>query len=316
MKTLNILALIALASALSACSNGSSSTPPKPSVPSVEIELSSSNLSLDEGSTTTFSLTATPGAIISIEGGSVVSLTERDNDYLLTAGEVDRTILETFKITGVLDGRKPTSVNLNVVVNNISSATTEGIVEATLQNRDSVLGLEEDAAVYRAIVEGLYLQQGLNSGGISSASMPMSYSEKEALIADFKPLTARFHYMLNNYLDVLNDIYAEYTKGQASEIQLKAALKQAQDAIKWHSDYGAEKLSPLFQALYPGVEIAMETTIEFSSEAGRYTRFVGNPAFGSVESETGEWSFSPSFGLLETLIPTKENNVGFCEVQS
>lgn len=290
---------------LSACGGGGSSSA------TVALDLPVKNLFVDEGKSTTFTIHTTPGASVSVQGGTFASVQKMDGYFEVSAAEVDRTITETFTISASLKDAKTNQKQLTVVINNLSGASTEEAVEATLANEESLLMLEEDFALYRAIVETMYLQDAISDSSSSVLTSPMSYSEKQNMIASFNPSSSWFYSMLRQSIDELDQTFVDYSKGQVSELELQDALANAQNILLSHGQYGAEKLNPLFQALYPDVDLEGQTDLEFSSEAGRYSRFVGDSDFGQFDGTT--WTFTNEYSLLETIVPTHNNNIGFCE---
>lgn len=305
MKVTKTLLLLAATALVAACGSGGSS-----SSPGVNLTLSVANLSVDEGGTTTLTAVTAAGTTISVSGGSIATIVKGDGQYVVTAGQVDRTVTETFTFTASKDGKSATK-SLNVVIENVSAASIEDRVTTTLNDKGSVLGLEEDYALYKAIIEYVYLQDALGGTQSTAAVSPMTFSEKQNMIARFNPVAGNFYDLATQAYEELDTAFTKYSKGQISEIQLEDALKNTQFAIKEHSSYGEGQLAPLMGFLNDKLVFEGRTTLEFSSEAGRYSRFVGNPIFGSNES--GVWEFNQEFGLLNKVVPAKNNTVGFCE---
>lgn len=306
-KCIRASVILAMVGVVTACSGGGGSS----STPTVTLEITPANLTVNEGQSTSFTVKATGGSKITISGGSVSSIQGQGESYLVSAGEVDRTVTETFKFTASRDGYRSKTTTVNVVIENLSGAPTEDAAIATLSTEEGIVSLEEDFNLYRAIIESMYLDMGLTESASASALTPLTYSEKEALLASFNPSQGPYHDLLMQSFDELQDTYSQYSLGQVSEVELENQLSDIQYLIGQHSSYGAQKLASLFQAFYPGIDLETQTSLEFSSEAGRYSRFIGNPEFGSYID--GEWVYEGDFNLLDSVIPNKNNSIGFCE---
>lgn len=299
--------IVAMAALFSACSGGGGSS----AAPTVSLTVNPLNLSVNEGQSTTFTVATSSGAKVSVSGGNIASIQKGTGNYLVTAGQVDRAVTETFTITASLSGYTSKSQDIKVVIENLSGADTEETTLATLNAEESIVSLEEDYNFFRAVVESMYLEVGLSEMAPTGTLPALTYSEKEAILSGFNPTNSAYHDVLSQSFDDLQETYNQYSQGQVSEDALGNKLNDIQFQIRQHSAYGATQIKPYFEAFYPTVDVEAMTQLEFSSEAGRYSRFVGNPEFGSYID--GEWVYEGDFTLLDTVIPNKNNNIGFCE---
>lgn len=310
-KYLKVVSSLALIGLLSACGGGGSGSSSSSEKPSIALSLPVANLAVDEGDSTTFSVNAPTGATVTFEGNNATTIRKEGDNYVVTASQVNKVVTDKIQVRATQNGSSSPARTLNVVVNNTSAEATVTAVVATLSDASSLLTLGEDAALFTAIVESLYLQSGLGDASGSSSATPMSFSEKESLIEGFNPQNEPHYNALAQRLNDLEQVYSAYQKGQVPEAQLESALASTQSTIQLHAASGAKQLSPLFNALYPNVDIEAQTVLAFSSEAGRYSRFIGDASFGMFEN--GTWKFNEEFGLLRSVVPTTNNSIGFCE---
>lgn len=269
------------------------------------IKLEQQAVSLAEGSESAISFSSSfddlSFQVIETTPEGVGTVTLQSGQLKISANETDRPGI----ISGVLYSQgkgvsHSTSKPVSIAVQNASAKDLEAQASDLVNQKQDILALNEDKAIYQFIVEASYLN-GL-----------IDYNEKDALLSSFSAQNAPTYSAISSEIDSFEAALSSYEKAEISDADLAVTLTNANASITDHSDYAAQKLSEISVYSDPYFGDLTITSMAYDPISGRYSRYLGQEAVGVYEGET--WSFVADYQLLSSLvIRTLSGSIPVCE---
>lgn len=269
------------------------------------IKLEQQAVSLAEGSEASISFSSSfddlSFQVTETTPAGVGSVTLQSGQLKISASETDRPGV----ISGVLYSQgkgvnHSTSKTVSIAVQNASAKDLEAQASNLIDQKQDILALNEDKAIYQFIVEASYLN-GL-----------IDYNQKDTLLSSFSAQSAPTYSSINTELNSFEAALTSYEKAGISDTDLAAALTNTDASITGHSDYAAQKLSEISTYSDPYFGDLTITSMAYDPISGRYSRYLGQEAVGAYEGEN--WSFLADYQLLSSLvIRTLSGSIPVCE---
>lgn len=217
-------------------------------------------------------------------GEHLGDVTYRNDRLRFSAREVDRP-----RETGVaiLDPQGKTQVRINIAIKNTSGESLEARATELVNEAPSILALREDRRIYDYMLEVAYLEERI------------TWSEKQALMKEWRPETREAHTRLEQRLQETADVLEAYQSGSTSESELDAVSSEALSVLANHGEYGSRRLSELASDQSSPVPDTSHGTLTYRDRTETVSRRVGNPNYG--EFKDTEWQFAPTFTFLSTV---------------
>lgn len=214
----------------------------------------------------------------SVEGGTVV----------ISTNEVDRPE-STVILVG--DGEGNAVATINVAIANESAQALVDEVETWLAERDALLILDEDAAIYDLLVESAYLSRTIDA------------AREAELKAAWEPTAQDSHEGLDSDLDALDQSLLDYRSSQIGDAELASTLDTVKSAMDVHQQYALNRITDL--KAETGANLPLVTdAIAYSPETATVSRYVGNENVG--ENTTEGWIFDPGYSQFELAVDISE----------
>lgn len=276
------------ASLLSACGGGGGSDTPRQI-----ITMGQQSVSLGENTSASLPFTTSASdiafQITSEQPKKVAVVTVKENVLEIAATETDRpsslTGILYSEARGIDDG---SSKKISVVVGNTSAAKLEARATKLLDQKEDLLALAEDRAIFRFVVDIAYLNSLI------------SHSEKLAFMDDFsassQPTHGALGVQVNSFATALND----YGSGEISDADLQAKLEFVDDAIASHGQFAATMFSDVAHLSSAFIGDLSVTTLAYDPVSGRYSRFLGHAETGAYSDSN--WSFKPDYTLVDSWV--------------
>lgn len=208
----------------------------------------------------------------------------RNDRLTLTAREVDRP--RKTEVT-ILDPDGNTQVRINIAIRNNSGEAIEARATHLVKEAESILELREDRRIHDYMLEVAYLEERITS------------SEKQALMAEWRPESRDSHQRLDKRLQETEDTLEAYQGGNASESELDAAADNAVSVLPNHGEYGATRLAETASEQDSPVPDTSHGTLTYRDTTRTVSRRFGNRNYGEFDGD--EWQFSPTFTFLATV---------------
>lgn len=192
-------------------------------------------------------------------------------------------------------------VEISVVVQNASAVDLETTVQNTLDQKEELLSLTQDAVLYK-----FFLQMGYLSGDLTN-------SQLQARLAEFQPDQGPWAFDVGFALENLQQNEWRYRQGEISEAVLQRELDYAQSMIVNHGAYGREQLSKIrnfITAVLPDGLAGGQFV--YVDEAAIYSRFLGSSGF--VDATGQGLELSPAYRSIASLVQVRKNQTICCEV--
>lgn len=230
-----------------------------------------------------------PESITVASSGAAISLASfEQNRVFLRLPEVDRPVNAAVTLEFRYPGQNA-EITVNVAIENASAADLEQQVTHTLTNRDAIMALSQDAALYNFFLQLAYLQDEL------------SHQELVDQLAAFKPQTGPWAFDANFALDNLVQIQEQYRQGLISEQVLQQELAYAERMIANHGVYGRDMLRDignLIEPIAPGGFVS--GVLEYVASAGLYSRILSSDRY--VIASNGSIALRPEYASLAALV--------------
>lgn len=218
-----------------------------------------------------------------------VSALPDDTGLILTAPFVNApqlvNLLVTFKTNGVTYER-----SLAIQIRNTSAQAIEEKTRLIMNDAPSLLSLGQDMALYHFSVDTAYLY------GV------IPHSEKLRLLDEFSPESSPVYSQLQTQLGELSIAFSEYEKGVVADSELEQQIDVIDSLAEEHGEYGVQQLidvSEFSEAVVPALTYG---TLQFSEDAGFFSRFVGTNDYGSWLD--GKFSLNEFYAPIASLIRT------------
>ncbi|MBU2874183.1 hypothetical protein [Marinobacter salexigens] len=277
---------------------GATENPLIPERPALE----SSNLSIDEESEVFLAVDLNGSSFQGFESetgtaSNIAILAGDEGVYVHTPSVNSPKIVELF-LTFTNENstfREPISVH----VRNTSAETLEKRTQQTIDDSASLLGLEQDLALYHFAVDTAYLN------GV------IKHSEKSRLMEAFVPEHSLAYNLLDSKLSELEASYSSYNQGRIADIELDQLIQQIEILAKDHGAYGVEKLTSVshFSEIFAPTLTA--GSLSFSERAGFFSRFVGNPVYGDWNGQI--FQLKPPYNMITSLLRTSLSQDVLCD---
>ncbi|WP_417521082.1 hypothetical protein [Marinobacter sp.] len=218
-----------------------------------------------------------------------VSASSDDNGLILTAPLVNAPRLVNLIVTFNTDDATYER-SLTIRIRNTSARELEEKTRLIMNDASSLLSLGQDLALYHFSVDTAYLY-GL-----------ITHSEKLRLLDEFSPESSPVYSQLQTQLDELSTAFSEYEKGVVADSELKQQIDVIDALAEEHGEYGVQQMidvSDFSEAVVPALTYG---TLQFSEDAGFFSRFVGNNDYGSWQD--GKFSLNESYAPIASLIRT------------
>ena len=227
-----------------------------------------------------------------------VSASSDDNGLILTAPLVNAPRLVNLIVIFNTDGATYER-SLAIQIRNTSARELEEKTRLIMNDASSLLSLGQDLALYHFSVDTAYLY-GL-----------IPHSEKLRLLDEFSPESSSVYSQLQTQLGELSTAFSEYEKGVVADSELEHQIDVIDALAKEHGEYGVQQLidvSDFSGAVVPALTYG---TLQFSEDAGFFSRFVGTNDYGSWQD--GKFSLNEFYAPIASLIRTNLSQVIRCD---
>ncbi|MDK8465900.1 hypothetical protein [Marinobacter sp. SS13-12] len=291
---LSLLATLTLS--VTGCGGGGGSSPEasQNSSPVVQPSLDKNYLSIGEGVTTLLSGSLEEATLESYDAGSDlelnVALVPERNGLSIEAPHVDSPRVVTLLLV-FANGDSTFHEEVSVHIRNTSAQQLEQQVRNIINDSLSLLGLEQDLALYQFSIDFAYLN-GL-----------IPNSEKTQLLNAFTPERSPAHLLLKSELSKLATSYSDYSQGLLKDSELEQTVESINELARQHGRYGIDQLARVSHFSEVIVPTLTSGSMVLSDEAGFFSRFVGNPEYGTWQDDRFE--LTPPYDKVSSLIRSK-----------
>lgn len=208
-----------------------------------------------------------------------------DGQLSFTTTAVDR---PRESVVELLDAHGQPGLRLNIAITNLSGQAAENQAEHVTSREEKLLGLEEDHALYRYVLEIAYLSEEI------------SWPEKQQALQAWAPGDEDSHLTLEQQLEEVGQTLAAYRAGEVGENKLYAVLEDLQSPLAQHGTYGSDMLATLSSTLTVSVPDVSQGTLSYREQTEQVSRRLGNPDYGSFEEN--DWEFHSPFRFISAVL--------------
>ena len=213
--------------------------------------------------------------------------------------DLDRPITTRLQITIVIGGLKVTK-ELSLLANNTEGELLVTKAQAAIDQRDALLGLEQDALLYGFFIDYAYL-----SGVIR-------YSEKQSLLDRFDPESAPSYPSVEFGLNNVDTALRKYRAGEIGETDFQTTLAILESALADHSLYSEQRLSEISDYSKVLVPPFVGGAVTFDQELEIWSRYTVDEHYGRVVDT--QFVVADDYAPIESLIKTTVSQSLTCEV--
>lgn len=238
---------------------------------------------------------------VSGDFAGAISVLESDaNRLALRLPQVDRPV-NTGLTLSFQFADDTANADISLVIQNTSAAKLETTVRNTLDQKEKLLSLTQDAVLYK-----FFLQMGYLTGNLTN-------SQLRTMLAAFQPEKGPWAFDVGFALENLQQNEWQYRQGEISETVLQRELDYAQSMIVNHGVYGREQLSKIrdyVTAILP--DGLLGDQLIYVDQAGIYSRFLSASRY--VNDTAQGFQLKPAYRSIEDLVRVRKNQTICCEV--